>query len=134
VVTFTLTASNAAPGAAHDLLLRDPLPKELKYIDGSAPGAAYDARTKTLTWKVPALDPGQTLLFTFQARVTGRPGSEVANTATLLDDQGAPITTATATLAVGHHPGPANCWSRSPRGARLSRPTAGCTFTFRRGR
>jgi len=69
LVTYTLSYGNTGVGATN-ILLTDPLPAHLTYLDGSATdGGAYDLATRTLTWSPGKPPVGQTGTVSFMATV-----------------------------------------------------------------
>ncbi len=92
-VTFTLAIGHAPDSQtnAYDVVVTDPLPAELEYVeaslaavDGPTPTSmAYDPATHTirLTWD--AFPLGQTAHVTFQATLNTRPGDATTNEASL---------------------------------------------------
>ena len=81
VVTYTVTATNAAETVLQDITLTDVLPPGLTYVPDSGWGFEFDPRKNRLTRQIAEFRPGQTLTGSFQTRVTGLEiGQSVTNT------------------------------------------------------
>ncbi len=77
--TFTLTASNAGPGAVSDVVVTDPLPSGLVFVSASCNGTVNAAGV--FTWNVGTLAAGQSASCTLTVRPAF--GGSFANVATI---------------------------------------------------
>ena len=69
-VVYRLQVTNGGAGAAPDVVVADPLPAGLTYVEGSATGGgSYDAASGTLVWRLGKLAPYQTVELTFEVTV-----------------------------------------------------------------
>ena len=68
VLTYTLRAGNPYSAPLTDVILRDPLPAGLTFLDASD-GGTLDAFTRTVVWPARTLAPGQTREVTLRVRV-----------------------------------------------------------------
>lgn len=69
-VVYRLQVTNGGAGAAPDVVVADPLPAGLTYVEGSASGGgSYDAASGTLVWRLGELAPYQTVELTFEVTV-----------------------------------------------------------------
>ncbi len=89
-VTYTLTASNAGPDTATNVVVKDVLPTGVTFV--SAPGCTYAAGTRTVTCTVATLANGATVSRTITATVAPDAASTVSNTATVSADTQDPNT------------------------------------------
>lgn len=72
VLSYSLTLGNNGPGDATNVVIRDVLPQEVVYVEGSASGGGtYNEATRELRWTVPVVKAGEKLTdrFTFEARL-----------------------------------------------------------------
>jgi uncharacterized repeat protein (TIGR01451 family) len=72
VLSYAVTVGNRGPVEATDVFVRDVLPTELEYVDGSATaGGRYSATSRELEWSLPKLAAGEELSakLAFQARL-----------------------------------------------------------------
>jgi len=82
VLSYSITVGNRGPVEATDVFVRDVLPTEIEYVDGSATaGGRYNAASRELEWNLPKLAAGEELSgkLTFQARLA----DEVPTSATI---------------------------------------------------
>ena len=103
-IVYTLTASNAGPSTATDVVVSDTLPANLDYVSNSC-GAAFAA--PTLTWTIGTLAVGASLDCTLTVTVADI--GDVVNTATISassGDSNAANNTGTAALGVAGLPLP----------------------------
>jgi uncharacterized repeat protein (TIGR01451 family) len=74
VITYTIEITNTGERDAIDVLLRDTFPSFMSFVDGSqqtdALGAVFQRFGNMATWIIPQLQIGETLTFSFQARVS----------------------------------------------------------------
>lgn len=89
LLEVTATFGNRGEGKATQVLVRDVLPPELEFVEGSArPPARFDAKTRELTWEAgellpPAATVTRQQTASFQARVQAGHVGKVANIATI---------------------------------------------------
>ena len=96
-ITYTLTASNAGPSQAQDVLVSDSLPSNVSYVSNDC-GANFAA--PSLTWDIGALDAGDDAVCTLTVTVSG--SGEIANSASIsaaTDDPVIDNNTASAVIA-----------------------------------
>ena len=81
ILTYTISYKNPEEEAA-TVTIKDIIPEGLDYVDGSAGEfASYNAATRTLTWKIPDVQPGAEGKVTFEARVNESAETVVENKA-----------------------------------------------------
>jgi len=81
-LTYTLTYKNESSETIENITITDTLPVNVEYISGSATGGgSYDSNSKTLTWKIATLNPGQEGSVSFKVKIVS--GTEISNKATL---------------------------------------------------
>jgi len=86
VITYTVAYTNTGTNAVSNVRLSDLLPSSTTYVTGStAAKGTYDATTRTLSWAVGTLAPGETGQVTFQVSIDPYilPGSTIINTASI---------------------------------------------------
>jgi uncharacterized repeat protein (TIGR01451 family)/fimbrial isopeptide formation D2 family protein len=89
-LTYDLTVTNKSNQIdAHDVVVTDPLPKDLTFVS-AANGGVYDAATRTVTWKLGTLAKGASVKVQVTATVTSgaAAGASIANTATVQTAEG----------------------------------------------
>ena len=72
IIHYTLTVSNDSDAAttATNVLVEDVLPDELQFIDTNpSSNVNYDAGTRTLTWLIPAIAPGESFELDIEVRI-----------------------------------------------------------------
>jgi len=79
--TWTLTATNAGPLSATNVVVTDVLPSRLAYVSSS--GCAYDGATRTVRCTAPSLTAGASVPFTVTTTVTGKGSGWITNTASV---------------------------------------------------
>jgi uncharacterized repeat protein (TIGR01451 family) len=83
VVTFTLIVTNAGPNPATSVEVTDVVPTGFSYVAGSqsGPGTYVNGAPATigLKWQNLFIGNGSSVTLTFQATVTGTPGSTITN-------------------------------------------------------
>lgn len=85
IIEYRIAVGNDTPGTVlHQVTLRDPLPRHTSFEGWSSSVPAtvyYDANTRTVTWHLGTLAPGQSRLITLYLRVdtTAPLGSDVIN-------------------------------------------------------
>ena len=98
VLEYDLLVSNIGPSPLTQIVITDAVPDELDYLpisveppDERAPD--YDATTRTLTWQIGIIEPGEQvpLAFTAQVRDDVRSGTLVTNTATVTTHETQPM-------------------------------------------
>jgi len=99
VITFTLIVSNAGPGPAQGMVVRDRLPPGLTYLPGSGGEGSYEPAAGTVSWALPGLEAGQSWRRSLAARVAAGPGERLVNLAHLAGEEGR-VLTATAEVEV----------------------------------
>jgi uncharacterized repeat protein (TIGR01451 family) len=98
-ITYTLTASNAGPGAADNVTVTDTLPANVTYVANSC-GASFVA--PTLTWTIGTLANGASATCDIDVTVANAGGIvNTANIASTTTDPNAANNAGTATLAGG---------------------------------
>ena len=100
-VTYTLTASNAGPGAVASATVVDTLPAGLTYVSNSC-GATFAA--PTLTWNVAALAVGASTSCSLVTTITPGTSGSVINSATISSGATDPVTvnnTGSSSVTVG---------------------------------
>jgi uncharacterized repeat protein (TIGR01451 family) len=98
-LTYTLAYENTMINtAAHNVTLTDSLPDESEFVAASA-GGAYDGFSRTVTWMIGSLAPGQSGTRTLDARITSPMGSVITNTCRIASDQ-TPVTRTTKATTV----------------------------------
>jgi uncharacterized repeat protein (TIGR01451 family) len=81
-LTYTLTYRNEGSGTIENVTIIDTLLGNLEYVSGSATGeGSFDSNSKTLTWKMATLNPGQEGSVSFKVKIVS--GTEISNKATL---------------------------------------------------
>lgn len=81
-VVFTIVATNSGPSDATGVVVSDPLPVELIFVESTASAGSYDAGTGL--WTVGALDQGAFETLTLTVTVASNTvGSVITNTASL---------------------------------------------------
>jgi len=117
-VHYTLMYNNTGTAAATNVVLTDVLPAQLTYVAGSAnAGGTYTDSTRTLSWNLGTVNPGQPMEIVFQATVNvGTPaGTTIENSAGITcTEVTTPVVSNTATVTVLT---PAYEGDVSPRGA-----------------
>jgi len=86
LMTYTIHYENIGTGDALNVEIIDVLEPDLNVSTLSAPGASFDAATRTLAWLDPVVPPHQPRQVTFQVRVRAdaTPGTRVRNYATIV--------------------------------------------------
>ena len=95
LITYHLVVTNNGPSFAYDLLITDELPEGLSFVSADDNGY-YDDYHRTVTWSVPFLADGETIIRTVVARV----GREVTD--------GTILTNNARAMAVTDDPNPDN--------------------------
>jgi len=101
VLTYTIVLNNAGAGRAQ-VMVTDPLPSGVSFVEGSATGGAtYDPMRNEIVWQGP-LDPGEQWPLSFAVRLDPDlvDGSRVTNTATIEDGVHPPLTRTAVTRVV----------------------------------
>jgi len=83
-IEYFLLCGNSGSSSATNLVLTDTLPAGITYVpDSASSSGAYNADTRTLSWSLGTLGPGQSELVIFQATVDDDAplGSTITNTA-----------------------------------------------------
>lgn len=84
VVTFTLTLTNHGPSDATNIVIEDLIPNGYTNISGISPVGDWDTDTRTITWTVPSMPEGASMVFTYQAKVLAKgDGISHSNTASI---------------------------------------------------
>ncbi|GAB3775145.1 hypothetical protein GCM10028818_18840 [Spirosoma horti] len=98
-VTYTITVSNAGPHTAHNIDVRDILPKGLELLPTSTAG--YKVSNGVITKRIDSLKAGQSEQIVFAARVTIK-GEQVVNKAeiTYLDNKDTNLANNTSSVTV----------------------------------
>ncbi|AKD56798.1 T9SS C-terminal target domain-containing protein [Spirosoma radiotolerans] len=98
-VTYTITVSNAGPHTAHNIDVRDILPKGLELLPASQ--ASYKVSNGVITKRIDSLKAGQSEQIVFAARVTIK-GEQVVNKAeiTYLDNKDTNLANNTSSVTV----------------------------------
>ncbi|GAB3808398.1 hypothetical protein GCM10028819_47380 [Spirosoma humi] len=98
-VTYTITVSNAGPYTAHNIDIRDILPKGLDLLPAST--ASYKVSNGVITKRIDSLKAGQSEQIVFAARVTIN-GEDVVNKAeiTYVDNKDTNLTNNTSSVTV----------------------------------
>lgn len=69
-IKYTVCYGNTGNASLTGAMLTDPIPTNTTYVPGSATGGpTYDEATRTLTWKLGVIEPGESACFTFQVTV-----------------------------------------------------------------
>ena len=105
-VEFTLTAHNAGPTAATNVVVKDTLPPELAFVSASG---ACSAAGQSVTCTVASLPSSSDATFTIRARIVGGAGASVANFGTIgatTPDPKPANNSSSVTVAVGVPPPP----------------------------
>jgi uncharacterized repeat protein (TIGR01451 family) len=101
-VTFVLTAANAGPGAANNVVVTDTLDPALAYVSDDC---AATVVAQTVTWNVGTLTNGASATCNLLVQVDFETTGSVSNTATVTADGQDPVTTNnTDTIAIGVQP------------------------------
>lgn len=86
-MVYTISYSVSGREAAINVVIKDPLPTQLEFLEASD-GGTYDAVTRVVTWNLGTLQPGDTGSVTVKVHVK-KPlpnNSYIFNTATIIDD------------------------------------------------
>lgn len=84
VVTFILTITNHGPSDATNIVIEDLIPNGYTNISGISPVGDWDTDTRTITWTVPSMPEGASMVFTYQAKVLAKgDGISHSNTASI---------------------------------------------------
>ena len=130
VITYTLTVTENSSLNDTNVVVSDPLPADVTYQSNDLPAQAiFDAGTDTVTWTIPAINAGQSVILHIVGKIhTGASGSLV-NTASITSgaDQGDSDTSndsATSTVTVGSNSGCSeNCGGGGGGGGVILTPT-----------
>jgi uncharacterized repeat protein (TIGR01451 family) len=101
-ITYTLTASNAGPGAATNVVITDPLPAGTAYVTSTTTQGTCGAFLSTVTCALGTLSSGATATVTLTLTTPSSPGS-ITNTATIVAAENDPVAannTGTATTTI----------------------------------
>jgi uncharacterized repeat protein (TIGR01451 family)/fimbrial isopeptide formation D2 family protein len=89
-VTWTLSYA-LTDGPVTNVVISDPLPAGLEYVDGSAShDGAYDAASRTLTWSFASLSEDGSVSFQTTVAASMDGGTTIENVATIDSDETAP--------------------------------------------
>ena len=73
-ITYSIDVTNEGDGNGYDVLAYDSIPAGTTYVANSATmggvsGGTYDAASDAIGWRIPQIDPGQTIRLSFQVTV-----------------------------------------------------------------
>ncbi|HLC94647.1 MAG TPA: right-handed parallel beta-helix repeat-containing protein [Patescibacteria group bacterium] len=68
-ITYTISYENTGQSTAQNVIITDVLVSGVTYSIGSAVGGSYDDATRTLTWNISSLAPGEKGTVQFQVKV-----------------------------------------------------------------
>lgn len=124
---FDILVGNDGGVPLHNVVVRDIVPPNAYPILDSprtTPGATYDPGTRTVTWTVGTLEPGETRLFQLLlgTLTTNRPGDSLTNVATVTSDEVGTSSDEVTTIFV-------DCSTPSPSPTATSTPTNTATPT-----
>ncbi len=105
-ITYTITASNAGPGVAANVVVSDTMPAGLTTLTSSATVGAYSTSTNLWTIGTLATGTNATLTITAVVNIGNSIGAQITNTATISADNtdsnpGNDVGLVTATVAAG---------------------------------
>lgn len=116
-VRFTLTVLNPGDSAIPNVLVTDPLPAQLDFVEGTptAGTLTYDAEAHTVRIDIGTLAPHQAVTITLRARVNqlGQPPDSVTNLAYVGDTPSNPVDIVLVPPGLpglGFGPGPRERW------------------------
>lgn len=87
LVTFTLTATNAGPEEATNVVLKDVLGPALSFVSSTPAGSTYDAATRTINFLLGSMASGKVVTVTVVAKINDVPGATFTNTASISGTQ-----------------------------------------------
>jgi uncharacterized repeat protein (TIGR01451 family) len=85
-LTYTMTVQNAGPQPAQGVLLTDPLPAGINFVNAIHTVGTVSipkGNTSLVTWSVGTLAQGQKATLTVTVKVNARAGTAITNTATV---------------------------------------------------
>ena len=98
---YSIRVTNRGGSTAAGLVVTDRLPAGMVVVGRPR---NTTVRGRTVTWRIPSLAPGRSVVLTLPVRVVGRIGTRVTNTATVRASNAAPVSARARTLIIAFVP------------------------------